>query len=85
MTDQWTEERAEFIKAIVPVILRDNPNITEAQLVAILGVVVTGIDEMWRDTLRQFAAHLAGDDRNPVTRPGLQVAAKALRTFVEGA
>lgn len=83
MTDQWAEERAEFIKAVVPGILRDNPNITEIQLVAILGVVVTGIDEMWRDTLRQLAAHMAADDRNPVTRPGLQMAARAITAFVE--
>jgi hypothetical protein len=84
MTDQWAEERAEFIEAIIPPILHANPNITEVQLVAILGAVVTGLDEVWRDTLRQFASQLAADDRDPVTRPGLRVAARALTVFAEG-
>lgn len=83
MTDQWADERAEFIKAIVPAILREHPNITEVQLVAILGVVVTGLDEMWRDTLRQLAAHMAADHRDPAARHGLQVAARAITAFVE--
>lgn len=84
MTDSWTEERAEFIKEIVPGILRDYPEMNEIQLVAILGLVVTGMDEMWRQTVRELAAKLpAIAASNPALLPGLRMAAKTITAFVE--